>query len=178
MPQQNARGIDVSKEEEQYLRSAFRRFALPYVIVFAVLAWATTTVMSKDSPTAAGEDVTSVREKVAALEQSIATLEGRLSKMDSEFERAGARMGALENRKPGIAERAASNDTSDLEHSLRDATRRISDLERRGGSGASTNERIDALATRVQRIEGIARAAVPSAPSAAPAPAPAAPAAP
>src|SRR5262245_25869415 len=151
MPQQNPQGIDVSKEEERYLRSAFRRFALPYVIVFAVLAWATTTVMSKDSPAAAGEDMSSVREKVVALEQSIAALEGRITKMDSELQRAGTRVGALENRKPAVPERAASSDTSDLERSLRDATRRIADLERRGGSGASANERIDALASRVQR---------------------------
>jgi hypothetical protein len=176
MPQPNSRGIDVSKEEEQYLRSAFRRFALPYVIVFAVMAWATTTVMAKDAPAGSGEEVSSLREKVAALEQSVAALDGRLAKVGTEIERAGGRVAALETRKPS-REPAAPSDTAELERALRDANRRIADLERRNSSGASAAERIDALAARMQRIEGIARTAPQSAPApAAPAPAPAAPA--
>ena len=177
MPQQNPSGIDVSKEEEKYLRSAFRRFALPYVVGFALVAWATTTLMTKDVPTGSVEDVSSLREKVASLEQSVAALEGRLQKMGGDLERAGTRVGALENRKPAEP-RAVDTDTSGLERSLRDATRRIAELEKRGGSGASAAERIDALTTRMQRIEGMARTTqAPAAPAApAPAPMPAAPA--
>src|SRR2546426_8088509 len=161
---QNARGIDVSKEEEQYLRSAFRRFALPYVVVFAAVAWATTTVMSSDAPTGSAEEIASLREKVATLEQSIAALEGRVAKVGSELERAGARVGGLETRKP--AERASSTDTDALERSLREATRRIADLERRDSGGATPDERIDALVARMQRLEGAARSASASAPAA------------
>jgi hypothetical protein len=169
MPQQNSRGIDVSKEEEQYLRSAFRRFALPYVFVFAVMAWATTTVMSKDAPAGSGEEVSSLRDKVAALE-------GRMEKVGTELQRAGSRVGALETRKPS-RDTAAPSDTAALERTLRDANRRIADLERSHASGATADERIDALAARMQRIEAIARSAPPPAPAApAPAPAPAAPA--
>jgi len=101
-----------------------------------------------------------------------------VGKVGSELERAGTRVGALESRKQQ-SERAGDTDTSGLERSLRDATRRIADLEKRGGSGASAAERIDALTARMQRIEGIARSssALQPAPVApAPAPMPAAPA--
>jgi predicted nucleic acid-binding Zn-ribbon protein len=179
MSQQDSRGIEVSKEEEQYLRSAFRRFAVPYLFVFAVLAWATTAVMSKDAPTGAGEDLSSLNDKVAALEKSMAGLEERVAKVDADLVRAGTRVGALESRKPS-REAAPAADTDALERALRDASRRIADLEKRNGSGATTAERIDALTARMQRIEGLARsfatAAPPAVPTPAPAPMPAAPA--
>ena len=175
MPQQTAAGIDVSKEEEKYLRSAFRRFALPYVIAFALVAWATTTLVSKDVPIGSAEEVSSLREKIASLEQSVASLETRVQKVGSEVERAGSRVGALESRKPSEP-RASAGDTADLERTLRDATRRIAELEKRGGSGATAAERIDALTARMQRIEGIARSSQPAPATAAPAPMPAAPA--
>jgi hypothetical protein len=180
MPQPNSAGIDVSKEEEKYLRRAFRRFALPYVIGFAMVAWATTMLVAKDAPTGSGAELSSLQEKVTTLETSIAALEGRVAKMGGDLERAGTRVGALESRKP-TAPRADETDTSGLERSLRDATRRIAELEKRGGgsgSGPSAAERIDALVVRMQRIEGMARSsAAPPAPGApAPAPLPAAPA--
>jgi hypothetical protein len=171
MPQQTSGGIDVSKEEEKYLRRAFRRFALPYVLMFALVAWATTTLVSKDAPAGSGEELSSLREKVASLE-------GRVEQVSSEIEQAGRRVVALESRKP-VDQRTASEDTAGLERTLRDATRRIAELEKRGDAGAPAAERIDALAARLQRIEGIARslALAPSAPAAlAPSPMPAAPA--
>jgi BMFP domain-containing protein YqiC len=174
MPEPTARGIDVSKEEEQYLRSAFRRFALPYVLLFAVLAWATTSWLANDPPAGSPEEVASLRDKVAALEQTVAKLDGRMTKVGSELERAGSRVGALEGRKPAV-ERASSDDTAALERSLREATRRIAELERRGGSGATPTERIDGLMARMQRLESAARSQSPAA-APTPAPVPAAPA--
>jgi septal ring factor EnvC (AmiA/AmiB activator) len=173
MPQQSSTRIDVSKEEERYLRRAFRRFAVPYVFVFAALAWATTTLMSKDDPAASSAELSSLRENLAALEQSVAALQARLDKVGAETERAANRVGALETRKP-TRDSAAAVDMEGLERSLRDANRRIADLERDGGSGATAAERIDALTARMQRIEAIARSAPPPAP--APVPVPAAPA--
>jgi hypothetical protein len=172
MPKPNAAGIDVSKEEERYLRRAFRRFAVPYVFVFAVLAWATMTVMSKDAPAGSPAEVSSLRESVAALEKSVAALQARVDKVGSDVERAGTRMGALE-RKPN-RDAADAGDTAALERTLKDASRRIAELERRNGSGATAAERIDALAARMHRIEAIARSAPATAP-AAPVPAPPAP---
>jgi hypothetical protein len=177
MPESTARGIDVSKEEEQYLRSAFRRFALPYVLLFAGVAWATTSWLSNDPPApGSSAEVAALRDQVAALEQTVAKLDARLSKVGTDVERAGSRVGALESRKP--AERASSDDTDGLERSLREATRRIAELERRNGSGATSAERIDALTARMQRLEGATRAQASAPAPAAPGAPPALPAAP
>ena len=170
---QNPSGIAVSKEEEQFLRRAFRRFALPYVLIVAGVAWIASTVASNEVPSGSPQEMSVLLEKVTALETSVAGLEGRLAKVDGEVARAGSRVGALESRKPAAA--PESGDTAALEKALRDATRRVADLERRSSANASAADRIDALAARMQRIEGASRATAASAPSA-PAPAPAAPA--
>ena len=172
---QNPSGISVSKEEEKFLRHAFRRFALPYVLVVAVVAWVASTVMAKDAPAGSPADVSSLHEQLAALEKSVAALETRVAKVDGELAKAGTRVGALESRKSAAV--SEPTDDSALERALRDATRRVADLERRANAGASAAERIDALAARMQRIEGASRALAAPAPIApAPAPMPAAPA--
>ena len=171
---QNPSGIAVTKEEEQFLRSAFRRFALPYVIVVAAVAWIASTVMSNDAPSGSPREMSSLLEKVTALEKSVAVLEGQIAKVDGELERAGTRVGALESRKPASAPASSAGDTAALEKALRDATRRVADLERRSSANASAAERIDALAARMQRIEGASRGTAASPPSA-PAPASSAP---
>src|SRR4029453_4911378 len=110
MTQQNSRGIDVSKEEEQYLRSAFRRFAVPYLFVCAVMAWATTTVMAKDAPAGSGEEMSSLREKVAAVEQSGRAAEGGSGQSvggGRERGRGEGRHGARAGGKPGGCAREA-----------------------------------------------------------------------
>jgi hypothetical protein len=168
---QNPSGIRVSKEEEQFLRAAFRRFALPYVLVVAMVAWIASTLTSNDAPSGSPRELV---EKIVALEKSVASLEQRVAKVDGELERAGTRVGALENRKSQAV--PASDDIAALEKALRDATRRVTDLERRSSANASAAERFDALAARMQRIEAISRASsspMPAAPApAAPAPAP------
>ena len=177
MPKQTAQGIDVSKEEEKYLRRAFRRFALPYLIAVGVLSWAIATAVSRDvvSPSEPPAELAATSEQLARIEQSLAVLESRVAKMGSDVERAGKRMSALESAKSSTV--ASAGDTASLERSLRDATRRVAELEKRLGDGATAEERIDALTTRLHRVESAARTApapVPAAP--APAPVPAAPA--
>jgi predicted RNase H-like nuclease (RuvC/YqgF family) len=176
MPEQNAQGIDVSKEEERYLRRAFRRFALPYVIALVALSWIIATAVARDGvvPSGAPADLASASEKLSQIEQSLAALDARVAKIGSDVERAGKRMGALESAKPNSV--ATAGDTASLERSLRDATRRMADLEKRVGDGPTAEERIDALTTRLHRIESAARTAPMPAPGApAPAPVPAAP---
>ncbi len=177
---QSPSGIEVSKEEERYLRTAFRRFALPYVLVFALVAWITTTAMSSsDAPAGSPEDVASLHEEFSGLKESITALEGRIARFDSELEKAVNRVGALESRKPPSRAEVPSADTlASLDRSLRDATKRLAELERRGVSTSGpSDERIDALVARIQRIEAARSptlAPVPaSPPPAAPAPAPA-----
>jgi len=173
---QNPSGIAVSKEEEQFLRRAFRRFALPYVLIVAGVAWIASTVATNEVPSGSPQEMSVLLEKITALETSVAGLEGRIAKVDGEVARAGSRVGALESRKPAAA--PASGETAELEKALRDATRRVADLERKNAANATAAERIDALSARMQRIESASRASiapppVPAAPAPAPAPGPA-----
>jgi septal ring factor EnvC (AmiA/AmiB activator) len=179
MPEQTHQGIDVSKEEEKYLRRAFRRFALPYVIALVALSWGISTAVSRDGtpPSDAPAALASAGEKLSEMERSLAELEQRVAKMSAEVERAGKRMSALERAKPATV--AAATDTTSLERSLRDATQRVADLEKRIGDGPTASERIDALTTRLHRMESAARTApapAPAAPALAPVPAAPAPA--
>ena len=106
-----------------------------------------------------------LRQQVETLGSSLAALEGRVEKVGSDLDRAGSRVGALESRKQGERSTDAA-DPAALDRSLRDATRRIAELERQSGSGATASERIDALMTRMQRIESAQRSApVPAAPA-------------
>jgi hypothetical protein len=175
MPDKTAQGIDVSREEEKYLRRAFRRFALPYLIGLAALTWAVTTAASRGgvAPGESSAELAMANDKLSRIEQSLIELDSRVSKMGTDVDRAGKRMSALE-AKPNSA---PASDTASLERSLRDAMRRVADLEQRLGDGPSTAERIDALTTRLHRIESAARTAPMPAPAMpAPAPVPAAPA--
>ncbi len=181
MSARNTPGIDVSKEEERYLRRAFRRFALPYVLVFGAVAWVAATAVSSDGPTGSPKEMSELHDGLSAQKQAIAALEARVEQVGGELEKAGRRMGALETQKP---RRAPTIDTSALERDLRDAARRVAQLEKRmSNDAAPASERIDALAARMRRIEDSARQAsaaatatpVPAAPAPA-APAPAAPA--
>src|SRR5688572_17014922 len=110
---QNPSGIDVSKEEEQFLRRAFRRFALPYVLVVAAVAWIATTVAATDAPSGSSPAMSSLLDKVDGLEKSVAALEARIAKVDGELARAGSRVGALESRRPAAV--TGSADTAELE---------------------------------------------------------------
>jgi predicted RNase H-like nuclease (RuvC/YqgF family) len=141
-----------------------------------VVAWiASTMMMAGDAPVGSPREMSSLLAKVTALEKTVVSLEERIAKVGSDLERAGARVGALESRKPSTT--PESGDTAALEKGLRDAARRIADLERRNSASATAAERIDALTARLHRLEGATRASTASPPPAPPAgPAPAAPA--
>jgi polyhydroxyalkanoate synthesis regulator phasin len=165
MPQ-NAQGIHVSAEEERYLRTAFRRFALPYVIAFAVLAWVASMFAGSDSGGASTETVSALEEEVAGLRETVASLEERLGAVGAALEKAGGRVAALERRKVPAATAADSG----LERNLRDANAKIETLERKIAEQAA-GERLDALAARMTKLEGAQRAPVPAAPAPGPPPA-------
>jgi polyhydroxyalkanoate synthesis regulator phasin len=163
MPQ-NAQGIHVSAEEERYLRTAFRRFALPYVIAFAVLAWVASMFAGSDSGGASTETVSALEEEVADLRETVASLEERLGAVGAGLEKAGGRVAALEKRKVQEASDPG------LERKLRDANAKIETLERRVAEQAA-GERLDALSARMTKLEGAQRAPVPAAPAPGPPPA-------
>ncbi len=168
MPQKNAQGIDVSAEEERFLRGAFRRFALPYVIGFAVIAGVAAMLGGSDGEGASPEVVAALQVEVETLEEKVARLETQLTSLGVEVSRAGERVATLE-KKPAQAK--PSSDPA-LAKKLRDATSRVAELEKKLADQA-IGERFDALAQRMGRIERETRsssapaamAPLPSAPS-------------
>jgi polyhydroxyalkanoate synthesis regulator phasin len=156
MPQKNAQGIDVSAEEERFLRSAFRRFALPYAIGFAAIAGLAWLMSGSDGEGASPEAMAALRAEVEALRISVATLEEQLVSMGADVTKAGSRVAALEKKTASNAKAA----DPDLEKKLRDATSRVSRLEKQLADQA-IGERFDALAQRMTKIERESRAAPP-----------------
>jgi len=94
-------GLDVSAEEERYLRGAFRRFALPYL--FATLAMvgvaiAAVSLASGDPADGETEELESLVAEAASLREALAGLRdelrdhaadatGRLTKLETGFAR-------------------------------------------------------------------------------------------
>ena len=162
MPHKNARGIDVSAEEERYLRGAFRRFALPYVLIFAALVWIASALGGSDAGGASPESVTALEEGIEELRSEVAALKGHLDEMGAEVEKTGGRVAALEKRPKA----PASTGDPTLARKVRDAASRVEQLEKKVADQAAP-ERIDALAARMTRIEHELRAAaVPPQPAA------------
>ncbi len=145
MSQKNHHGIDVSEAEERFLRRAFRRFALPYLLAFAVVAWGLASLLAPGGGASPAE-VSELREQVDALRESIAGIEGRFAALDSAVAKARERVASLEKRGPAKA------DTSAIESDLREATRLVASLEKQIREQAA-GERIDALAARMTRME-------------------------
>jgi septal ring factor EnvC (AmiA/AmiB activator) len=172
MPQKNAQGIHVSAEEERFLRSAFRRFALPYGVGFAAIAGLAWMLGGSDGEGASPEVMAALEAEVETLQGSVTALEEQIASMGKDVSKAGARVAALEKKAP-----AAKSAAPALEQKLRDATSRVSQLEKQLADQA-IGERFDALAQRMTKIERESRVApsVPAAPSPPPAaPAPSAP---
>jgi septal ring factor EnvC (AmiA/AmiB activator) len=157
MPQKNPNGIDVSEAEQRFLRRAFRRFALPYLLAFAVVAWGIGSWLAPEGA-ASPEQVSELQKELAALRETVAGIEGRFAAVDEALAKARERVASLEKRAPGKV------DTSALEGDLSDATRRVASLERQIQEQAAA-ERIDALAARMTRLERQQREPVPAAPA-------------
>ena len=147
MPQVNEQGIDVSKEEERYLRRAFRRFAFPYVAALAALAWFAPSFSEKDD--GAAPSFEAVQQQIQGIEQSVAALQGRVEAIGTEAASAAKRVRGLEGKKNS----APPGDLVALEDELRRVSRRIQEIEARRKEEAIT-ERIEALSMRMNRIEG------------------------
>ena len=102
-------GIDVSSEEERYLRRAFHRFALPYLLGIAVVVWAAASLWSGGGTGASPEAVTELHDEVAALRESVADLEGRLAAADAGMATIGKRLAAHERApRPGTPARSSA----------------------------------------------------------------------
>lgn len=170
MPEVNERGIDVSKEEERYLRRTFRRFALPYVAALAVFAWAVSSWPGDAAPPELG----SLGQDLETALASIAALEQRVEATSRVAEQAG-RQAAAASKRGGAG--TSSAELEKLEGELRAAQRRIAQLEAKlQDKGA--HARIDALSDRIGRVERNVDSIARSEPAPRPVPAAPAPAAP
>lgn len=172
MPDLSTDGLDVSAEEERYLRRTFRRFALPYVVLLMAFAW----WVSSGAP--AGDELEAldaVQAQLVELRASLQTLDGELAEARERARAAEQRAAKLEQKEDG----ASASELASLERDLRRATARIAALEK--GPAAAVAQRFDALSDRIAGVErqldrGASRGPLPAGPAApvnaAPRPAP------
>jgi acyl carrier protein phosphodiesterase len=141
--------IEVSREEERYLRSAFRRFALPYLAGIALVAGLFGALLGGDGSGVDPAELAAVQEKNASLRADLGAVVERL---DSELVGAVARMSALE-RKAGGGE--SVRQLAEVREDLDAVSRRISSVEAsRGAAGLEeVEERLASLEDRFQRLE-------------------------
>jgi hypothetical protein len=168
MPDVQGNQIDVSREEERYLRRVFHRFAAPYVVMgvmFGALLVAAPGWIATDTEPAP-EQVADprVREEIAALHSDLAALSQRAVAAESALARTKERLVALEGRSGDSGE--TSLDPEEFTRRIDASLSRIEALEQRvaGGAGAPVadasrlEERMASLGGRVARLEGELRA--------------------
>jgi hypothetical protein len=120
MPEIQDSGIDVSAEEERYLRGAFRRFAVPYLVATIAMAGVAVAAvsLSSDQPTDSGsEELESLVAEAASLREAIAGVREdlrahasdtteRISKLESGLARMEAGGGSAETELIGRLDHA------------------------------------------------------------------------
>jgi len=127
MPEIREDQLDVSAEEQRYLRRTFRRFALPYVLMgFALGATAAALPLWIEArphdAAAAGEDPHQ-REELAALRNELSTLSERTLGAETALARLRERLAELEGRG------AEPADTQRLQEQLAGLGGRVARLE-------------------------------------------------
>jgi len=148
MPDIGNDGLDVSAEEQRYLRRAFRRFALPYLLLtVAIVGGAASMVMLRAPavPEAPPVELEGLIAEAASLREAVATARGEFREQAS---RASARLDALEG---GME--ALTADVKRVASSRRDSGRETS--AELGGRLDHAHQRINALDRRLKdAIEG------------------------
>jgi hypothetical protein len=163
MPEVNGDHLDVSAEEQRYLRRTFRRFALPWLLMAGAIGalfgaaprWmdATPEASAASADPVLHEQVGPLRGEIAALSQRIVGLEGALAKTRD-------RLVELEGRS-SVSTESGGLDTDELERRLEGFTARITALESRASSSSESapvdalrlDAQIAALAERLARLE-------------------------
>ena len=163
MPEVVGGHLDVSAEEQRYLRRTFRRFALPWLVMAGAIGalagaaprWIDATPENDTAGDGAHarEEVGSLRGEIAALSQRVVGLEGALTKTRD-------RLVELEGRS-SVSNDTGGLDAEELDRRLEVFGARIDALESRadsGGDAASVDvhgldAQIAALAERLARLE-------------------------
>jgi hypothetical protein len=163
MPEVHGDHLDVSAEEQRYLRRTFRRFALPWLMtagVIGALAGAAPRWIEATPETGAPIDETQGSEDFGPLRGEIAELSQRIVGLEDVVAKTRDRLVELEGRS-SVSTDTGGLDTDELERRLEGFTARIVALESRAGeSGDSTSgdalrldAQIAALAERLARLE-------------------------
>lgn len=140
MPEWRGQELEVSPEEEALLRSAFRRYALPYLagtMALAVAGVGLALAVARPAPDSASrvdaDLVEGLRAEAEALRQKSAALEGRIGAVEAKTASAVQRLGALEGRTEALAQRptagAPDPAVANLARELRQAEQRVAALE-------------------------------------------------
>ncbi|HEX5066839.1 MAG TPA: hypothetical protein VFY49_12045 [Myxococcota bacterium] len=177
MPEVHGDHLDVSAEEQRYLRRTFRRFALPWVLMAAVLgalAGAAPRWIEATPETGAPSGASHASEDVGPLHGEIATLSQRIVGLEAAVAKTRDRLVELEGRS-SVSNDNGGLDTEALERRLEGFTARIVALESRAGSagdspsaeGLRLDAQIAALAERLARLETEQGGPRPDAPAAA-----------
>lgn len=138
MPEIQQDGLDVSAEEERYLRRVFRRFLLPYlVVIFAAVgftAW-TSSVAPPSVDSTAAEIETLVAE-AASLREALTTVRNELRELSGQ---SAVRLDALESDieelsgdvESAIAIKPVAAPSAELKSRMDHAHQRINAIESR-----------------------------------------------
>jgi len=175
MPEVQGNQLEVSREEERYLRRTFRRFALPYVVLGLALgafAGALPGWLGTEGGPASPVDDSRLREEITALRGDVASLSQRAVAAESALARTRDRLVALEGRSGPAS--GSSDDAEAITRRVEQSLRRIEVLEQQVSGGAAApavdaarlEERVAALGGRLARLEGEIRADRPEAPPA------------
>jgi hypothetical protein len=135
MPEIESGSFEVSKEEERYLRRAFRRFARPYLIVLLALAgvWGAVNgfrVGPAHDP-AESPEIQGLITESASLRQAIGALRDEVDRVAARAEEGVNRVSSLEERVAKIADATEAVGAARLRKRLEEAHQRINALDAR-----------------------------------------------
>ena len=130
MPELQQEDLLVSEEEERYLRSAFRRFALPYLmlvitITMGAVMW---TASSSTTPEDGSDEFQSIVSEAASLREAVSALRQELHAQATD---SGDRLGQLEGGLERLRAGAGGESPAELANRLDHAHQRINALEGR-----------------------------------------------
>ncbi len=135
MPELQKDGLDVSAAEERYLRRAFHRFSLPYlVVILAVVGIATLAPpFAPPAPDSTAAELEALVAEAASLREAIAAVRNELRKQaGDEATRLDALEGGVAKLSQDVrATRPVGVPSAELKSRMDHAHRRINALERR-----------------------------------------------
>ncbi len=146
MPQVDGERFEVDAEEERYLRSAFRRFALPYVAASVIALGASLALVA---PAAFEAPAAPPPNRDADAREAIEALRADTEALRVDVAAALTRLDAVDERLGG-----ASRRVSELERQVERANRRSEEAGERQMAARAAGEAAQTFLTRLDALEG------------------------